>query len=114
MVQYRLMHKDVICGELLYDEKRGTVHSYRDNRSGYSPFLGNCDYDKMRKWWAMRSVPASRRRIQAMMRDAGILNAGSYLAKNLALSIPDTYWICPSDADIRYKDIQFINFIERV
>lgn len=112
MVRYLLRHKDNVCGELVFDEKRGVIHSYHDNREGYSPFLGNCDYDKIRKWWAMRTVPASRNMIQAMIRDAGIPNAGSYLAKNLALSMTDTYWICPSGADIRYGDVQFTNFAD--
>lgn len=30
MIKYYLMHKNNVCGELLYDEKRGVIHSYRD------------------------------------------------------------------------------------
>ena len=40
-----------------------------------------------------------------MLEKAGCDNTKAYLAKNLALSITDTYWICPADLQLRWKDV---------
>lgn len=45
-----------------------------------------------------------------MIQKTGCLNTESYLAKNLALSMTDTYWICPADAPLDYDEIKFSNF----
>lgn len=107
---YQLMHKDEVCGELT--EISGVIQSYQDNGEGFSPFLGNCDFDKIKKWWTMRSVPASRHAMQEMLRNAGYENPGSYLAKNLAVSISDTYWIRPLRENLTYQDVKFYNLAD--
>lgn len=43
MVKYILMHKDDACGVLTFDETDGKIISYRDNGTGKSPYMGNCD-----------------------------------------------------------------------
>lgn len=65
-MRYQLMHKDHICGEMT--KVTGSILEYQDNGEGYSPFLGNCDLNNIRRWWAMRSVPASRNVMQEMQR----------------------------------------------
>lgn len=110
MIKYYLMHKNDVCGSLAFDENSGRILEYKDNKEGFSPFLGNCDVNRIRKWWEMRAVPASRTMIQEMIQKTGCLNTESYLAKNLALSMTDTYWICPADAPLDYDDIKFSNF----
>lgn len=112
MIKYYLMHKNDVCGELLYDEKRGFMHSYRDNNSGLSPFLGNCDSERILDWWKIRSIPDSRNRVRDILQKAGCDSTSNFLAKNLALSMTDSYWICPIDFKLRYEDIQFKNFGE--
>lgn len=107
---YHLMHKDEVCGELT--EISGVIQSYQDNGEGFSPFLGNCNFDKIKKWWTMRSVPASRHAMQEMLRNAGYENPGSYLAKNLAVSISDTYWIRPLGENLKYKDVKTYNLAD--
>lgn len=110
MIKYYLMHKNDVCGSLAFDESSGKILEYKDNKEGFSPFLGKCDVMKIRKWWEMRAVPASRTMIQEIIQKTGCLNAESYLAKNLALSMTDTYWICPADLPLDYDDIKFSNF----
>ena len=34
---------------------------------------------------------------------------GSYLAKNLALSMTDSYWIRPEESSLQYDDVKFSN-----
>lgn len=106
---YQLMHKDQICGELT--ESSGTIQAYQDNKEGISPFLGNCDFGKLKKWWTMRSVPASRRAMQETLKSAGCENPGAYLAKNLAVSISDTYWIRPLGEVLKYQDVRSYNLV---
>lgn len=110
MVKYFLMHKDHVCGTMIYDETTGRMVNYHDNKTGYSPFLGNPDTEKIKKWWEMRAIPASRSVVQNILKEAGCLNTGSYLAKNLAVSMTDSYWICPEDASVSYKDVNFSKF----
>lgn len=43
MVEYTLMHKNMECGSLLYDENSGRILSYCDFGNGGSPYLGNLD-----------------------------------------------------------------------
>lgn len=109
MVNYMLMHKDVPCGTIIIDEDSGSIFAYKDNHSGNSPFLGNTDLKKLKKWWEARSVPASRAMIQDVMKKTGCINPEVYLAKNLALSMTDAYWLCPYGESIRYDEIKFSN-----
>lgn len=109
MVNYLLMHKDIPCGTIVIDEDSGSIIAYKDNHSGASPYLGNTDLKKIKKWWEMRSVPASRTMIQDIMKRTGCINPETYLAKNLALSMTDSYWLCPSGENIKYDDIKFSN-----
>lgn len=110
MVRFSLMHKDTPCGTLTYDETTGRIVNYNDFKTGESPFLGNSNDAKLKKWWEFRSVPASRAAVNDMLKEAGCLNPGIYLAKNLALSMTDAYWIRPEDMDVSYDEIKFSNF----
>lgn len=60
----------------------------------------------------MRAVPASRAAIQEVLKRSGCLNTSLYLAKNLALSMMDAYWVCPSDAGLNYDQVKFSNLID--
>ena len=110
MVKCFLMHKDHVCGTMTYDETTGRIMNYHDNKTGYSPFLGNSDAAKIKKWWEMRAIPASRTSVEKILREAGCFNPGSYLAKNLALSMTDAYWICPENATVTYDEVKLSNF----
>ena len=109
MMKYELMHKDVVCGLLTYDEDSGRVIDYKDYKTGYSPFLGNSDSRKIKKWWEMRSIPASRNDIKTILKESGCLTPGIYLAKNLALSMTDCYWIRPEGLTVNYDDVNLLN-----
>ena len=104
------MHKNDACGSILFDEKTGRIVSYKDNGEKLSPYLGNADLHKIQKWWEMRAVPASRAMIQDIIRNAGCLNTELYLAKNLALSMTDAYWVCPDNTTLTYDQVKFQNF----
>ena len=109
MIKYSLMHKNDKCGTILFDENIGRITEYHDDRNGLSPYLGNCDIKKIQKWWEMRAVPASRATMQQVINNANCLNTEIYLAKNLGLSMTDTYWIKPSGIDLSFDNVKFAN-----
>lgn len=109
MIKYILMHKNDKCGTILFDENIGRITKYHDDRNGLSPYLGNCDIKKIQKWWEMRAVPASRATMQQVINNANCLNTEVYLAKNLGLSMTDTYWIKPSGIDLSFDNVKFAN-----
>lgn len=106
MSQYALMHKNDICGSLMIDDETGSLRIYKDNGSGLSPFLGNADTRRMKHWWEGRAVPASRNMMKEVLKQANCPNTKMYLAKNLALSMTDSYWIRPLDMELRYEDVK--------
>lgn len=110
--KYILMHKDIPAASIILDDPTNLIIGYKPINPRYTPFLGTADLQKIKKWWAMRSVPASREMMQHVIRNAGCLNAEGYLAKNLALSMTDTYWICPAGADLTYQDVNLRNFAD--
>lgn len=105
MLQYFLMHKDQECGILILDEKFGRILEYHDNRNGMSPYLGAANIEKIRKWWELRAIPNSRFNKQTI----NCNNAKVYLAKNLGLSITDTYWIKPVEVNLSFDDVKLTN-----
>jgi len=109
MIKYSLMHENDKCGTILFDENIGRITEYHDDRNGLSPYLGNCDIKKIQKWWEMRAVPASRATMQQVINNANCLNTEVYLAKNLGLSMTDTYWIKPSGIDLSFDNVKFAN-----
>jgi hypothetical protein len=100
------MHQDHPCAAVIFGDE-GKIEGYRLTDPLYAPFLGNCDRQRLSRWWAMRAVPASRTLMRCVMKDAGALTPEEYLEKNLALSIADTYWICPQNASLTYDDVRF-------
>ncbi len=106
---YTLMHGNIPCASVVFGDG-GKIEAYQLTNPEYAPFWGNCDTQKFTAWWGMRAVPASRTLMKQVMRDAGILTPEQYLEKNLALSITDTYWVCPQGADLSYNDVRFTNF----
>ena len=112
MIKYNLMHRDSICGSIIIDEADGKILGYKDNGDGLSPYLGNANVQNMKKWWNMRAVPANRAAVQQILKENGYVNTEIYLAKNLALSMTDSYWLCPIDADFKYDNVKFTNLKE--
>ena len=74
MSQFFLMHKNDICGSLEIDSNTGQVEAYKDHHTGKSPFLGNCDIKHIKKWWIARSVPASRKMMQEILKKSDCVN----------------------------------------
>lgn len=106
---YILMHKDVPCAIIAIDRDSGALTEAEYIRKEYAPFLGNADLRLMKIWWEHRAVPGSRKEMEEIIRKAGCDNSKEYLAKNLALSMTDTYWICPMDVSLSWEEVNLYN-----
>lgn len=107
---YLLKHKDEVAALVAIDEDDGRLVDYKAIDQSLVPFLGNADLRLMKYWWESRAVPAARKEMQEIIRQSGCINSEMYLAKNLALSISDTYWLCPVDVDLKWNDVNlFVN-----
>lgn len=71
--------------------------------------MGHADLPKIKKWWKMRAIPASRSIVQNIVKSAECINSEMYLAKNLALSVTDAYWVCPESVTLKYDQVKFTN-----
>lgn len=107
---YLLKHKDEVAALVAIDEDDGRLVDYKAIDQSLVPFLGNANLRLMKYWWESRAVPAARKGMQEIIRQSGCINSEMYLAKNLALSISDTYWLCPVDVDLKWNDVNlFVN-----
>ncbi len=88
---------------LVIDPESERITGYHDIEKEYTPFLGHCDLAGINQWWKSRSVPASREIMKTIMREAGCSSPENYLKKNLALSMTDSYWICPVESPLQYR-----------
>lgn len=102
---YILFHKDIPCGVLSVDRDSGALSDFALTDKEHAPFLGNADERLMKIWWKHRAVPGTRKDIEEAIRNAGCESNEEYLAKNLALSLTDTYWICPADIELSWSDV---------
>ena len=112
MATYYLMHKNNRCGIIEIDDISGSVTGYKDDGNGLSPYLGNAELDSIKRWWMNRAIPANRETIHSLINRFEVASREDYLAKNLALSVTDTYWICPIDSSLTYDDINFFKLRE--
>ena len=106
---YVLMHKNTECATLFIDRDNGNLVGAKDFDKTYAPFLGNANEKLMKRWWAARAIPGTRKDMESIIRAAGCDTNAEYLAKNLALSITDTYWIRPGDTDLRWEQVNLFN-----
>jgi len=104
--RYILMHKNTPCGVLSIDRDSGALEEFKLTEKEYGPFLGNADERLMKIWWKHRAVPGNRKDIVEAIRNAACETNEEYLAKNLALSLTDTYWICPAGMDLAWDDVK--------
>ncbi len=110
---YILMHKNVKCGVLTIQRESGAFIRYKEIDGSSGPFLGNAVEKYMAIWWKYRAVPGSRKDMQEVIRRAGCETSAEYLAKNLALSMTDTYWICPIELELSWEDVNLYSMIKR-
>lgn len=106
---YILRHKQRDACELAIDRVTGMVTHMHMMDPLQMPYLGSADLKRMKIWWEQRAVPSSRKDMERIIRKSGCVNSRSYLAKNLGLSLTDTYWLCPVDMQLKWEDVNLYN-----
>ena len=89
----------------LYNAINGTNHQDPEELEITTLHMLLTEFDEKK----MRAIPASRSVMQNIVKSTGCINSGMYLAKNLALSMTDTYWVCPENATLKYDQVKFAN-----
>ena len=114
-IEYKLMHRNDVCAIISIDEVQGTLNNFKVVNKLLMPMNGSSDRKQIAMWWHHRPVPSTREDMMQVMRFAGADNPEAYLIKNLALSMTDTYWICPIDEEyLKWEDVRLSNQIATI
>lgn len=113
MMKYILMHREIEVAEIELDELSHITNIYEVYAEGHFPVgtLGKHGVDKtmLAKWWAKRSIPASRSGLRETLDLLHMSVPQELLAKCYGLSLSDQYWISPKDKPLMWKEINFFD-----
>ena len=113
MMKYILMHREIEVAEIELDELSHITNMYEVYAEEHFPVgtLGKHGVDKtmLAKWWAKRSIPASRSGLRETLDLLHMSVPQELLAKCYGLSLSDQYWISPKDKPLMWKEINFFD-----
>ena len=113
MMKYILMHREIEVAEIELDELSHITNIYEMYAEEHFPVgtLGKHGVDKtmLAKWWAKRSIPASRSGLRETLDLLHMSVPQELLAKCYGLSLSDQYWISPKDKPLMWKEINFFD-----
>lgn len=113
MMKYILMHREIEVAEIELDELSHITNIYEVYAEEHFPVgtLGKHGVDKtmLAKWWAKRSIPASRSGLRETLDLLHMSVPQELLAKCYGLSLSDQYWISPKDKPLMLKEINFFD-----
>ena len=113
MMKYILMHREIEVAEIDLDELSHITNIYEVYAEEHFPVgtLGKHGVDKtmLAKWWAKRSIPASRSGLRETLDLLHMSVPQELLAKCYGLSLSDQYWISPKDKPLMWKEINFFD-----
>lgn len=104
MAGYILKHKNKNAAYFSLDED-GDFNEMDILSNKELPILGS-GKKNVAQWIRDRAIPESRSDLGRILREAGCASPQEYLIKNLALSLSDTYWVCPEkERNIKWEDV---------
>lgn len=95
MTKYILRHRNRDAAFFAIGED-GDLYSLEIVAQEHMPILGNGPKN-LAEWIQNRAIPEGRPDLPKILRRAGCKTALEYLLQNFALSLSDSYWICPED-----------------
>ena len=114
--RFFLMNKDYKVALISYDGERTVKFSvdevYDENRCPPYTIVSQKDTGPsilLDEWWNNRNIPVSRHGLDRKLRELGIGTTYELPFVSLGLSLSDQYWLCPSDQDIAWKDVNFFD-----
>lgn len=112
-VNYTLMHKRKPVAEIKLDKqtssisKIGEVFAKEHVPLGVEVKKEQIHRGELNQWWKARSIPASRVGIEQLLETLNIRSTENLPDKSYGLSLSDQYWICPSNSNLKWDDINF-------
>lgn len=107
---YFLMHLNNECAIVEFNPVTGNLVDFDVTDKTLMPMNGSSNLRDINNWWIHRPFPSTREDMKQVMKMAGAINPELYLIKNLALSMTDSYWICPvEESELRWEDVRLTN-----
>lgn len=104
MAEFILKHKDHDAALFDVDED-GDFNQMDIINDKEIPILGK-GIKNVSEWIRERAIPENRKNLGVILREAGCITPQEYMFRNFALSLSDTYWICPADEkNIKWTDV---------
>lgn len=93
---YILRHKYYDTAFLQIDSETGAIIGAEILSENDLPVIGDHTMRGLARWLNDRAIPNGRQYLEEILAREGCATPAAYLVKNLALSLCDTYWICPA------------------
>ncbi len=105
---YLLKHRDDVAAVVEISETDASLISVREVvKAQLLPLYAQMDISNISLWWKRRAAPSSRSAVRQILSKKRFSSVHQFLLENLALSVTDCYWLCPSDADISWENVSF-------
>lgn len=105
---YLLKHRDDVAAVVEISETDASLISVREVvKAQLLPLCAQMDISNISLWWKRRAAPSSRSDVRQLLSKKRFSSVHQFLLENLALSVTDCYWLCPSDADISWENVSF-------
>ncbi len=110
-----LMHRRVEVAKLELDDETGIIQKIESVMSaehlpvGVPVKNGIADRHELNKWWADRSIPASRSGVREALETLNLTDTKILLIRCFGLSLSDQYWICPEGTGLTWEKINFFD-----
>ena len=109
---YNLMHKDIPVALISLDADNGRMVDIKSIITPEHLPLGSVinnifNSKELKSWWDGRSIPASRDKIEMLLKKLDISDTTALLTKSFGLSLSDCYWVCPDGVDIKWDDVNY-------
>lgn len=114
-MMFEFMHKDIRVAGFEIDDYSGSIAGriavYNVEHMPLDTVVKGdiIDPARFRAWWAGRTIPASRQGIREFFEALDINNSMQLLARSMALSLSDHYWVKPEGSDLQWKDVNFFS-----
>ena len=110
-----LMHRRVEVAKLELDDETGIIQKIKSVMSaehlpvGVPVKNGIADRHELNKWWADRSIPASRSGVREALETLNLTDTKILLIRCFGLSLSDQYWIRPEGIGLTWEKINFFD-----
>jgi hypothetical protein len=96
---FTVKHINKNVAKLSIDIYSGEFYGFEIINFKEMPVLGDKMGYQFKKWFENRSIPSGRDDLNKILKKAGCETPQELLVKNFALSLSDSYWICPESID---------------